>query len=56
MGILKRLENIFAASAFAEEGDEKTARMIMAEDVPAAVSRPECVGEDCNGLTPPVSA
>jgi hypothetical protein len=52
MGILKKLENIFAAAAFAEEGDEKTARMIMVEEEPAAVCRPE-LGDDCKGLTPP---
>jgi hypothetical protein len=56
MGIMKRLENIFAAAAFAEEGDEKTARMIMAEEEPAGACRPECVGDDCQGLTPPVRA
>jgi hypothetical protein len=53
MGILKKLENIFAAAGVAEEGDVKTARMIMAEDETAATCRPECIGDDCQGLTPP---
>lgn len=54
MGIIKRLENIFAASGLAEEGDPSTAKMIMAEDKPMAGGKtPETAHESYKGLTPP---
>lgn len=54
MKLMKRLENIFAAVAFAEEGEADTARDIMGkDDGHGNEKRPECVcnGDDC--LTPP---
>jgi len=50
MGLLKRLENIFAAAAFAEEGDYKTARAILEEEPEedTRLTRPET----CEGINP----
>ena len=38
MKFWQKLENLFAASAFAEEGDFETARQIAREEVPKAAT------------------
>ncbi len=46
MKILKRLENIFSAAAFAEAGEHETARQILREDVAQDKAKREETGAD----------
>ncbi len=56
MKLFKRLEDIFASAAMAEEGDFDTALRITCESDTLAKRckspEPLC-GKDCEGLTPP---
>lgn len=51
MRLIERLENIFSATAFAEEGEFDTAREIMKGDGKDVKHDTVCTGNDC--LTQP---
>jgi len=51
MRLMEKLENIFAASAFAEEGEIETARTMMKGDGKEVRHDAVCTGNDC--LTQP---
>ena len=56
MNLFRRLETIFAAAAFAEEGEFDTAKKMMESDSNHRTGRGEdaCSGQDC--LVSPVRA
>ena len=51
MKLMEKIENIFAAVAFAEEGDSETARRIAGEGCEAGVRTDEshACGDGCKG-------
>lgn len=56
MKLFKKLEDIFAGAAMAEEGQFDAARQMVAEDdrhVGRGKSPEPLCGKDCEGLTPP---
>lgn len=50
MGFMKRLESILSAVSFAEEGEYKTARELMKEELPDETRPPR--PESCEGAQP----
>lgn len=52
MRLMERLENIFAATAFAEEGEFETARAMMKGDGKDVRHDAVCTGTDCLSQPP----